>query len=143
MNTVTIRRFPLLGYACSEAVNTLCTNLSFAGENVRKIDLGLRADEHQPVSLAKPGKMRVFRKEAVAGMNRLRAGKLGSGDDAVLVQIALLGWCRADTIAFVRHRHVQRALVRLGVYRDGRDAHLLAGADDAHGDLPAVGNEYL
>lgn len=37
MNTVTIRRFPLLEYACSEAVNTLCTNLSFAGENVRKI----------------------------------------------------------------------------------------------------------
>ena len=37
MNTVTIRRFPLLGYACSEAVNTLCTNLSFAGDNVRKI----------------------------------------------------------------------------------------------------------
>ena len=37
MNTLTIRRFPPLGYACSEAVNTLCTNLSFAGENVKKI----------------------------------------------------------------------------------------------------------
>lgn len=37
MNALTIRRFPPLGYACSEAVNTLCTNLSFAGENVKKI----------------------------------------------------------------------------------------------------------
>lgn len=37
MNTLTIRRFPPLGYACNEAVNTLCTNLSFAGDNVKKI----------------------------------------------------------------------------------------------------------
>ena len=37
MNALTIRRFPPLGFACSEAVNTLCTNLSFAGENVKKI----------------------------------------------------------------------------------------------------------
>lgn len=37
MKNVMIRRFPPLGYACSEAVNTLCTNLSFAGENVKRI----------------------------------------------------------------------------------------------------------
>lgn len=28
MNALTIRHFPPLSYACSEAVNTLCTNLS-------------------------------------------------------------------------------------------------------------------
>ena len=39
MNALTIRHFPPLSYACSEAVNTLCTNLSFAGENVKKIML--------------------------------------------------------------------------------------------------------
>lgn len=37
MNYVTINRFPVLGYAANEAVNTLCTNLSFAGENIKKI----------------------------------------------------------------------------------------------------------
>lgn len=37
MNMLTIRHFPALGYACGEAVNTLCTNLSFTGENVKKI----------------------------------------------------------------------------------------------------------
>lgn len=37
MNALTIRRFPPLSYACDEAVNTLCTNLSFAGENVKRI----------------------------------------------------------------------------------------------------------
>ena len=37
MNSLKITRFPAQGYACNEAVNTLCTNLSFSGENVRKI----------------------------------------------------------------------------------------------------------
>ena len=37
MNTVTINRFPPLTYQCAEAVNMLCTNLSFSGANVKKI----------------------------------------------------------------------------------------------------------
>ena len=39
MNSLEISRFPRLDYAGSEAVNTLCTNLAFAGENIRKIML--------------------------------------------------------------------------------------------------------
>lgn len=37
MKTLTIRQFPPLSYACNEAINTLCTNLSFAGADVKKI----------------------------------------------------------------------------------------------------------
>lgn len=37
MKYVTIGQFPTLSYACAEAVNTLCTNLSFSGPNVKKI----------------------------------------------------------------------------------------------------------
>lgn len=37
MKSLSIDRFPPLSYACSEAVNTLCTNISFSGENVKKI----------------------------------------------------------------------------------------------------------
>ena len=37
MNNLKIGRFPSLGYACNEAINTLCTNLSFSRENTRKI----------------------------------------------------------------------------------------------------------
>lgn len=37
MNRITIGRFPSQSYACAEATNTLCTNLSFSGESVRKI----------------------------------------------------------------------------------------------------------
>ena len=39
MNSLRIGRFPRLGYAGSEAINTLCTNLTFSGESVKKIML--------------------------------------------------------------------------------------------------------
>lgn len=39
MNTLTIENLPDMSYASREAINTLCTNLSFAGENIRKIML--------------------------------------------------------------------------------------------------------
>lgn len=39
MNPVAITRFPPLSYAGREAMNTLCTNLSFAGDAVKKIML--------------------------------------------------------------------------------------------------------
>lgn len=37
MRNIKIKRFPVLNYACAEAVNTLCVNLTFSGENVRKL----------------------------------------------------------------------------------------------------------
>jgi len=37
MNALALHQFPALSYACSEAVNMLCTNLSFSGENVKRI----------------------------------------------------------------------------------------------------------
>lgn len=39
MKRVNIRKFPPLSYAAEEAINTLCTNISFAGENVKRIML--------------------------------------------------------------------------------------------------------
>ncbi len=37
MNQLRIQKFPPVGYACAEAINTLCTNLTFSGENVKRI----------------------------------------------------------------------------------------------------------
>ena len=37
MKSLKISQFPALSYAGQEAINTLCTNLSFSGENVKKI----------------------------------------------------------------------------------------------------------
>lgn len=37
MNRLEITRFPALDYACNEAMNTLCTNLSYCGDDVRAV----------------------------------------------------------------------------------------------------------
>ena len=37
MNYLNITRFPALDYACTEAMNTLCTNLSYCGTDIRTI----------------------------------------------------------------------------------------------------------
>lgn len=37
MNTLSIDSFPPLSYPCAEAVNMLCTNLSFSGEHIRRV----------------------------------------------------------------------------------------------------------
>ena len=37
MKSVTITRFPEVGYACAEALNTLCTSITFSGENVKRV----------------------------------------------------------------------------------------------------------
>ena len=37
MNELRITRFPTLDYACNEAINTLCTNLFYCGEDLRSI----------------------------------------------------------------------------------------------------------
>ena len=37
MNQIKYKRFPALGYAANEAMNTLCTNLTFSGAEYRKI----------------------------------------------------------------------------------------------------------
>jgi len=37
MNALAFHQFPPLSYPCGEAVNMLCTNLSFSGENVKRL----------------------------------------------------------------------------------------------------------
>ena len=37
MKNIEIRRFAPLSYAGQEAINTLCTNLTFSGENMKRI----------------------------------------------------------------------------------------------------------
>ena len=106
-------------------------------------DLRRGADELDVALRAELGKARVFRKQAVAGVDGLRAGERRGGEYGGHVQITARGAGRADADALVRQRHVQSVAVGLGKHRHGGDAHLLAGADDAHGDLAAVGDQQF
>ena len=62
-------------------------------------------------------------------------------DDAVVAQIAFADRCGADMDCLVGHLDMQRAGIGVGIDGDGGDAHAPRGADDAAGDLAAVGDE--
>ena len=85
----------------------------------------------------------VLRQEAVAGMDRLGAGRLGGGDDLADIEIGLGGLRRADRNGLVGHIDMQRVAVRLGIDRHGLDAEPARGPDDAAGDLAPIGDEKL
>ena len=52
MNYITISRFPKLNYACNEAMNTLCTNLFYCGDNIRSVLITSRHEQEGKSSVA-------------------------------------------------------------------------------------------
>jgi hypothetical protein len=83
----------------------------------------------------------VLGQEAVAGVDRLGAGALDRVEQLLDRQVALAPPARAEQVGLVGALDVQRVAVELGVDGDRRDAELLAGADDPHRDLAAVGDQ--
>ncbi len=102
-----------------------------------------RPDEHEAALLHALGKVGVFRKEAVAGMDRLGIGHLRRADDGGNIEIAVRRLRRPDAHRFVGEFHVLGFGIGLGMDDDGLDAHLAAGALDAQGDFAAVGDQDL
>ena len=85
----------------------------------------------------------IFRKEAVAGVDGLGARPYRGVDDAPGHEIAFADGRSADMHRLVGHGDMQRAGVGVGMDGDGGDAHAPRGADDAAGDLAAVGDQDL
>ena len=102
-----------------------------------------RADEHDARALARLGEVLVLREEAVAGMDRLRAGGARDLEDAIAAQVAFLCRGRADEEGLVGGEDVLRARIGFRVHGDGLDREPAGGADDPAGDLAAVGDEDL
>ena len=105
--------------------------------------LGLRADEMQIVLGEDFGEAGVFRQKAVAGMHRVGAGDLAGREQRRHVEIAVLRRRRADADALVGEPHMHGVGVGGGMHRDGGDAEFLARAQDAQGDLAAIGYQDL
>jgi len=97
-----------------------------------------RSDKGEAGLPARGSKPLVFRQEPVAGMHAVGAGRPCRIDDAIDPEVALSGRVGTDRHCRVRHSHVQRGTVALGVDGHRRNAHLAAGADDPYGDLAAV-----
>ncbi len=110
---------------------------------IASIERGFGPMKTMPVLLEQVAERRVLGQEAVAGMHGLGAGVLARLEDAVHHEITLGRRRRPDQHRLVREEHVLRVPVGLRVNRDGRDAHAFCGANDAAGDLAAVGNQDL
>ena len=104
---------------------------------------GRRADEDQPGRRHLVDEVGVFGQEAVARMDRLGAGRLRRRDDPVAAQIAFRDGRGADMHGLVGHRDMQRVGVGVGVDGDGAHAQAPRRADDAAGDLAAIGDQDL
>ncbi len=85
--------------------------------------------------------MRILRQKSVAGVDGVHVGNFRRADDAVNAQIALVRRRFANTDRFVGQLHVHRISVGFRIDRHRADVQLFARADDAHGDLPAIGYE--
>ena len=106
-------------------------------------DLGRRADEGDALRGAGLGEGRVLGEEAVARVDRVAAGDLGGGQDVRDVQVRVARRRRADADRLVGQVDGQRVGVGRRVDGHGRDAQLARCADDADGDLAAVGHQQL
>lgn len=100
--------------------------------------VGRRADEDDAVVGARTGEVGILGEEAVSGMDRLCARVDRGRDDGRHDQVALVGGSRTDADLLVGIAHRIRVGVLSGVHRNGLDAHFLAGAHDAQGNLAAI-----
>ena len=104
---------------------------------------GLGPMKANPGVQAGLGKIRALCQEAITGWMASAPLRSGNLDDLIAAQVRIraMGPGRADRL----HRHSARAAPggRLRNKRHGLHAQLAAGADDAHGDLAAVGDQTL
>ena len=76
-------------------------------------------------------------------MYRLRLRLNGSGQDGRHVQVAVLHTGGTNADALIRQADVEGVTIRLTEHGNRDDPHLLAGADDAHGNFTAIRNQDL
>jgi len=102
---------------------------------------GWRADESEPGSEASVGELGVLGEESVARMDRLGSARARRLEECGDVEIAVARRGRAQTPRLISLTHVSGVRVGIRIDRDGADVHAPCGAEDAAGDLAAVGDQ--
>ena len=100
-----------------------------------------RPDEGEVVVLARGRELGPLGEEAPARVHGLAAGRRRGGDERRDAQVALGGRRRPDVDRLVGEADVERVAVGGRVDGDRLDPELVAGPDEAHGDLAAVGDQ--
>ena len=105
--------------------------------------VGRRADPDHAGGFDLLGKLGVFGQKTVARVEQLGAAGGRGLEQPVHIEVALRGRRRADGKALVRHQHVGREPIDLGVDGHRADAHFTARPNDPNRDLTTVGDEQL
>ena len=100
-----------------------------------------RTDEADVTGLADFGEVGAFREKTVPRVDGVDIADFGGGDDAIDFKITLCAGSWADADGFVGGLDVKGVVIGFGVDGESTDAEVFAGADDAEGDLAAVGDE--
>ncbi len=103
----------------------------------------IRTDPCEACLLYGAGEFRPFGQEPIAGMHGIRTGPAGNLDELLDVEIGLCRTTAAQPISLIREPDEQRIQIRVGIDRDGLEPVVAAGADDAHGDFAAIGNQHF
>ena len=103
----------------------------------------VRADPGEARLLHRTGEFRPFGEKTVTRVHGIRAGAASDVDELLNVEIGLCRTAAAKTIGLVCQGHEQRIHVRVGIDGDGLEPVVAAGADDAHGNLAAIGNQHF
>src|SRR5208282_2575259 len=83
----------------------------------------------------------VLREKSVAGMDGVGAGELCCCKQGVDIQITVLYWRRTDADSLIGLPPMQRVGIRVAEDRDRTIAESPRRADDAAGDLAAIGDQ--
>ena len=102
-----------------------------------------RSDERHAELGDRPGEVGVLGEEPVAGMHAVGTAARDGVEDRRGVEVALRGGLATEGVRLVGEPDVHGVAIELGVHGHRGDAELAGGADDAHGDLAAVGDEDL
>ena len=103
----------------------------------------IRPDEDDAGGGERLGEGGPLRQEPVARMHRLGAGPAAGVDDLLDHEVGRRRRRRTDVNRLVGHLDMRRRAVDVAIYGDRGDPHPPGGADDADGDLAAIGDQDL
>ena len=86
-------------------------------------------------------KTRIFRQEAITGMDSIGVSDFTSCDDCRDIQIAIRRAIRANADRFVCEFDMHGVSVSFGMDGDSGNAHFFAGAMNTQCNLAAIGDE--
>ena len=103
--------------------------------------LGWRPDEGEARVRAGTRQRGVFREKSITRMERIATGAPRHVHELINREVAFTRGRRADGVSFIGEANVERLAVDITEDRDGANAKLAAGAQDAHGDFTAIGDQ--